>query len=78
MTASGPMRGSETERGNEGYFKVVGTVGNLLGESKGKGNGDGSDVLFGIVGRHGGGGGAGSRKQGKRLKWGVMERGECG
>ena len=27
-TASGPMRGSETERGSKGYVKVVGTVGN--------------------------------------------------
>ena len=27
-TASGPMRGRETERGSEGYFKVVGTVRN--------------------------------------------------
>ena len=27
-TASGPMRGSKTERGSEGYVKVVRTVGN--------------------------------------------------
>ena len=27
-TASGPMQGSKTDRGSEGYVKVVGTVGN--------------------------------------------------
>ena len=31
---------------------------------------------FGV--RHGGGGGAGHRKQGKRLQWDRMERSECG
>ena len=57
-TASGPMRGTKTERGSEGYVMVVGTVGNWLGEQTGEGNRDRSDVRFGIRGRHGGGGGA--------------------
>ena len=72
------MRGRETERGSEGYVKVVGKVGNLLGERKGEGNVDGSNARFGIGDRHGGGGGVVSRKQGKRIKWGGMERGKCG
>ena len=75
--ASGLMQGSATERASEGYVKVVRKVGNLLGEIKGKGNGDGIDVWFGIGGRNGGGGGVVSRKQGKRIKWNGMERGEC-
>ena len=37
-TASGPMRGIETERGSEGYVKVVVTVG--IGWEKAKGKGD--------------------------------------
>ena len=71
------MRGSEAERGSAGYAKVVGSVGHRLGEVQGKGNGDRIGVRFGFGIRHGGGGGAGNRKQGKRLKWGGMERSEC-
>ena len=56
----------------------MGPVGNRLGESEGKGNGDGIGVRLGFGVRHGGGGGAGNRKQGKRIKWGRMERSECG
>ena len=59
-----------------GYAKVVGSVGHRLGECQGEGNGNGIGVRFRV--RHGGGGGKGNRKQGKRLKWGGMERSECG
>ena len=71
------MRGSEAERGSAGYAKVVIPVGNRLGKSQGKGKGDGIGVRFGLGVRHRGGSGAGNRKQGKQLKWGGMERGEC-
>ena len=70
------MRGGDKERGSEGYTKVVGTVDHRLGEGQGKGNGNGIDVRIGV--RHERGGGARNRKQGKRLKWGGMERSECG
>ena len=56
----------------------MGKVGTWLGKSKGEGNGDGNDVRVVNGDRHGGGGGAGRRKQGKRIKRGGMERGECG
>ena len=61
-----------------GYAKVVGSVGHRPRESQGEGNGDEIGVRFGFGVRHGGGGGVGNRKQGKRLKWGGMEWGECG
>ena len=59
------------------YAKVVGSVGHRLGEGQGEGNGDRIGVRFGFRVRHGGGGGAGNRKQGKRLKWVRMGRSEC-
>ena len=70
------MKGSDKERGSAGYTKVVGSVGHRLGEGQGKENGNRIGVRLGV--RHGGGGGAGNRKQGKRIKWGGMERSECG
>ena len=65
-----------TERGGAGNNEEVVPDGFILGESKGDGSGNGIGVR--IRDRHGGGGDAGHRKQGKRLKWGGMERSECG
>ena len=78
MKAYGPLLRSKAERGSGGYATVVGPVGNRLGKIQGKRNGDGIGVRFGFRVIHGGGGGAGNRNQGKRLKWGGMERSECG
>ena len=75
-TASGPLRGCNAARGGAGNNEVVGPDGYILGEGKGKGNGNVIGVRVGD--KHGGGRGAGHRKQGKRLKWGGMERSECG
>ena len=63
-------------RGSAGNTKVVGSDGHRLGEGQGEGSGNGISVRIGDG--HGGGGGAVNRKQGKRLKWGGMERSECG
>ena len=70
------MRGGDAERGGAGNNEVVGIEGYRLGEGKGEGSGNGIGVRSGD--RHGGGGDAGHRNQGKRLKWGGMERSECG
>ena len=75
-TASGPLRGGDAERGSAGNTEVVGSDGNIMGEGQGKGSGNVIGVQLGD--RHGGGGGEGNRKHGKRLKWGGMERSECG
>ena len=75
-TASGPLQGGDAQRGSAGNTEVVGPDGHRLGEGQGEGNGNGIGVRIGD--RHGGGGGAGHRKQGKRIKWGRMERSECG
>ena len=75
-TASGPLRGGEAERGGAGNNEVVVPDGYRLGEGESEGSGNGIRVRFGD--RHGGGGDAGHRKQDKRIKWGVMERSECG
>ena len=55
---------------------MLGTVRHRLVEGQGEGNGNGIGDRLGV--RHGGGGGTGNIKQGKRLKWGGMERSECG
>ena len=52
-TASGPLQGSDEDRGIAGCTKVVGSVGHRLGEGQGKGNGNGIGVRIGV--RHGGG-----------------------
>ena len=75
-TASGPLRGGNTERGSAGNTEVVGSDGHRLREGKGEGNGNGFGVRIGDG--HGGGGGTGNRKQGKRIKWGGMEWSKCG
>ena len=66
-TASGPLRGGDSERGSAGNTEVMGSDGNRLVEGQGEGNGNVIGVLIGDG--HGGGGGAGHRKQGKRIKW---------
>ena len=50
--------------------------GDILGESKSKGSGDGISIRTGD--RHGIGGGTGLRQWGERLEWGGMEWSECG
>ena len=75
-TASGTLRGGDTERGSAGNTEVVVSDGYRLGEGQGEVSGNGIGVRLGD--RHGGGGGARNRKQGKRLKWGGMERSKCG
>ena len=75
-TASGPLQGGDAERGGAGNNEVVRPDGYRLGEGKSEGSGNVIGVQVGD--RHGGGGGKGHRKQGKRLKWGGMERSECG
>ena len=75
VTASGPLRGGDAARRGEGDNEVMGPEGNRMGEGKREGIGDG--IGFQIGDRHGGGGDAGRRKQGKWIKWGGMERSEC-
>ena len=74
-TASGPLQGGDAERRSAGDTEVVGAEGHRLGEGQGEGSGNRIGVR--LRERHGGGVGAGNRKQGKRLKWGGIERGEC-
>ena len=76
MTASGPLRGGDAERGGVGNSEVVGPDGYRLGEGKSEGSGNGIGVRIGD--RHGEGGDAGHRNQGKRINWGGMERSKCG
>ena len=75
-TASGPLRGGDADRGSAGKNGVVGSDGHRLGEVKGEGSGNVIGVRLGDI--HRGGGGAGNRNQGKRIKWGGMERSKCG
>ena len=75
-TASGPLKGGDTERGRAGNTEVVGSDGHRLGEGQDERNGNGIGVQIGDG--HGGGGGAGHRKQGKRIKLGGMEWSKCG
>ena len=75
-TASGTVRGGESEGRSEGSAKVVGSGGHRLGNGEGKGSRKRQDRRIGN--RHGRGGGAGGREQGERVKQGGMERGECG
>ena len=75
-TASGNLQGGDAERGSPGNTEVVGSDGNRLREGQGKGNGNGISVQIRDI--HGGGGGTGNRNQGKRIKWGGMERRKCG
>ena len=63
-------------RGGAGNNVVVGPNGYRLGEGKSEGSRNVIGVRIG--GRHGGGGDAGHRNQGKRLKWCGMEQSECG
>ena len=63
-TASGPLRGDDTDRGGEGGNELVGSEGDRLGESKSKGGGDGSR----IGDRHGRVGGTDLRQWGERLE----------
>ena len=74
--ASGPLRWVKAERSGAGNNEVVVPDGYILGEGKSKGRGNGIRVQIGD--RHGGGGVVGHRKQGKWIKWGGMERSECG
>ena len=74
-TASGPLRGGDAARRDEGNNEMVGPEGNRLGEGKSEGSGDGIGVR--IRDRHGRGGNTGRRKQGKRLEWSGMDRSEC-
>ena len=76
MTTSGPLQGSDVERGSKGNTEVVGSDGHRLGY--GQGEGSVNRISVQIRDRHGGGGGAGHRKKGKRIKWGRMEQSECG
>ena len=55
---------------------MVGSDSHRLGEGQGEGRGNGIGVQ--IRDSYGGGGGAGHREQGKRIKWGGMERSNCG
>ena len=70
--ASGPLRGGEAERGGVGNNEVVGPDVYRLGEGKGEGSGNVIGVQVGDI--HGEGRCVGHRKQGKRIKWGRMER----
>ena len=69
-------KGGDAERRSAGDTEMVVAEGHILGEGQGKGSGNRIGVQLGD--RHGGVGGSGNRKQDKRLKWGGMERGECG
>ena len=75
-TASGPLQGGDVERGGAGNNEVVGPDGYRPGEGKSEGSGNGIRVRIGD--RLGGGGDAVHIKQRKWLKWGIMERSECG
>ena len=55
---------------------MMGLDGHRLGEGQGGGSVNGIGVQIGD--RRGGGGGAGHRRQGKRIKWGGMERSDSG
>ena len=70
MTASGPLRGDDTDRGGEGSNEVVGSEGDRLGESKSKGGRDGIRIRIGD--RHGRGGGTERRQWGEQLEWDVL------
>ena len=75
-TASGILQGGDAEKGSAGNTEIVGSDGHRLGEGQGEGRGYRIGVQ--IRERHGGGGGEGHRNQSKRIKWGGMERSECG
>ena len=75
-TASGPLQEGDAERGSAGNTEVVESDGHRMGEGQGEINGNGFGVRIRNI--HGGGGGTGNRKQGKRIKWGGMERSKCG
>ena len=74
--ASGPLQGGDAERRSASNTEEMGSDGHRLVEGQGEGSRNGIGVRIGD--RHVGGGGAGHRKQGKRIKWGRMERSECG
>ena len=75
-TASGPLQGGDAERGSAGNTEVVGSDGHRLVEGKGEGSGNGIGVRIGD--RLGGGGVLRHRNKDKQIKWGGMERSECG
>ena len=78
-TASGPVRGGQSEGGSEGTNEVVEPGGHRLGDGEVKGSGDRQYQWIGNGhGRRGGTRGrTGGREQGERVQRGGMERGEC-
>ena len=78
-TASGPVRGGQSEGGREGADEVVESGGNRLGDDEIKGSGDRQYQRIGN--RHGQRGvtrgRTGRREQGERVQRGGMERSEC-
>ena len=78
-TASGPVRGGQSEGGREGADAVVEPGGYILGDGEIKGSGDRQHQRIGNGHgrRRGMRRGAGRREQGERVQRGGMERGEC-
>ena len=80
-TASGPVRGGQSEGGREGANAVVESDGHRLGggENKGRRRGDRQYQRIGIEhGRRGiTKGGKGRREQGEQVQRGGVERSEC-
>ena len=74
-TASGAVRGGQSEGGSEGADEVVEPGGHQLGNGEVKGSG--ARQYQRIGNGHGRIGGAGGHKQGERVQRGGMERGEC-
>ena len=79
-TASGPVRGGQSEGGSEGADEVVEPGGNRLGDGEIKGSGDRQYQQIGNGNGQRGGTrvGTGGHEQGERVQRGGMERGECG
>ena len=78
-TASGTVRGGQSEGGSEGADEVVEPGGHQLGDGEVKGSGDRQyqRIGNGHVRKGGTRGGTGGREQGERVQRGGMERGKC-